>query len=113
MERHRGIRRVFRQTWEIWTLLLLLVSLAASICSQPADSFNPNAYGGVYALAVQTDGRILIGGAFTTIGGQTRSNLARVTSTGSLDPTFNPVAKGAVYCLSVQPDNKILIGGSF
>ena len=38
-----------------------------------ADSFNPNANGAVFAIAVQADGKILVGGFFTAIGGQTRN----------------------------------------
>ena len=43
-----------------------------------ADSFNPNANDIVCALAVQADGKILVGGVFTTIGGQTRNSIARL-----------------------------------
>jgi hypothetical protein len=46
-----------------------------------ADSFNPNASGGVSTIAVQADGKVLVGGGFTSIGGQPRNRIAR------LDPT--------------------------
>jgi uncharacterized delta-60 repeat protein len=46
-----------------------------------ADSFNPNAFGGyVNTIAVQADGKILAGGSFTDIGGQTRSLFARLSN---------------------------------
>ena len=36
------------------------------------------------AIAVQADGKILVGGEFTTIGGQTRNRIARLDAmTGS------------------------------
>src|SRR5947209_9932965 len=41
-------------------------------------AFNPNASGFVGAMAVQADGKILVGGAFTTIGGQPRNRIARL-----------------------------------
>ena len=45
-----------------------------------ADSFDPNANSTVYSIAVQADGKILAGGYFTSIGGQTRSLFARLTN---------------------------------
>jgi hypothetical protein len=44
----------------------------------------------VNSVAVQTDGRILVGGAFTTINGITRNFLARMMTDGTLDTSFNP-----------------------
>jgi uncharacterized delta-60 repeat protein len=68
----------------------------------------------VRALAVQPDGKILLGGDFTAVAGQVRLRVARLNSDGSLDPSFmNANVNGAVYALAIQPDGKILIGGSF
>src|SRR5262249_4160888 len=44
---------------------------------------------GVYALGLQPDGKILIGGTFTNIHGASRRTLARLNPDGSLDDTFN------------------------
>jgi hypothetical protein len=47
-------------------------------------SFNPGAGGidsGVGSLAVQADGKILVGGGFTTLGGQSRNNIGRLSNT--------------------------------
>ena len=43
-----------------------------------ADAFNPDANKTVFALAVQADGKILVAGVFTNIGGQTRNRIARL-----------------------------------
>jgi uncharacterized delta-60 repeat protein len=70
----------------------------------------------VYAFAVQADGKVLIGGDFTSAGGYLRSCLARLNVDGSLDRTFVPgfdFHNGEVYTILVQPDGKILAGGSF
>jgi uncharacterized delta-60 repeat protein len=70
---------------------------------------------GVIALAAQPDGKTVIGGAFTTVGGVPRNRIARLNTDGSLDTTFNP-GSGAndwVKSLAVQPDGKIIIGGQF
>ncbi len=77
------------------------------------DAFNPNANGGIYATAIQPDGKILVGGNFTMLGGKPRSNLARLNTDGRLDSTFNPGANSTVYSLAVQADGKILVGGNF
>ena len=83
-----------------------------------ADSFNPNANGGpllpaVRSIVVQADGKILAGGEFTSIGGQTRNRIARLDpATGAAD-SFDPNANQTVYSIAVQADGKILAGGVF
>ena len=62
---------------------------------------------------MQADGKILIGGGFTTIGGVTRNRIARLNADGTLDTGFNPNAERGVYSIAVQADGKILIGGFF
>jgi uncharacterized delta-60 repeat protein len=77
------------------------------------DAFNPGANSPVHAPVVQADGKILAGGIFTTLGGQSRSRIARLNSDGTLDNTFNPGADAWVYSLAMQADGKILVGGGF
>jgi uncharacterized delta-60 repeat protein len=84
-------------------------------------AFNPNAViansdglpTGVYAIAVQADGKILVGGNFSTIGGQTRNDIARLDATTGLADSFNPTANDLVLTIAVQADGKILAGGNF
>ncbi len=79
-------------------------------------SFDPGANGGelgVDALAVQTDGKIIVGGDFTTLGGDTRNSIGRLNLDGTLDTTFDPGADSFVFALAVQADGKILVGGQF
>jgi len=69
----------------------------------------------VYTTAVQADGKILIGGLFTTYNGTLINRIARLNSDGTIDATFN-VGSGFnsyPYSISVQNDGKILIGGNF
>ena len=61
----------------------------------------------MYSLAVQADGKILVGGFFTTLGGQPRNRIGRLNSDGTLDTAFNPGAEAHVYSLAVQADGKI------
>ena len=45
-----------------------------------ADSFDPSADRAVYSIAIQSDGKILAGGPFTNIGGQSRNLFARLSN---------------------------------
>ena len=80
-------------------------------------TFNPGlgADNYVSAVALQPDGRILIGGGFTSVNAALRYGIARLMPNGSVDPTFNPGigADGPVRAVSLQSDGKILIGGEF
>ncbi len=77
------------------------------------NGFNPNANNFVYGVAVQADGKILLGGSFTTVGGTGRNRIARLNADGTLDPGFNPNADDSVYSVAMQADGKILLGGYF
>ncbi|MBI5382307.1 MAG: delta-60 repeat domain-containing protein [Opitutae bacterium] len=77
-------------------------------------NLDPNINSRVSALAVQADGRVLIGGlSFASIGGQVRNGLARVSADGVLDATFNPNINGRVLAIKQLSNGKILVGGSF
>lgn len=69
----------------------------------------------VQTVALQPDGKVVIGGAFLFYNGVTRTRIARINSNGSLDNSFNPGtgADNLVWCSAIQPDGKILIGGFF
>ena len=97
----------------------LFLTFNQTINAQSAlDGFDPNANGTVRAVVVQPDGKILLGGSFTTLspnGGAavTRNRIARVNADGTLDTTFNPNASNTVLSIAVQSDGKILLGGGF
>lgn len=69
----------------------------------------------VEALALQPDGKVLIGGTFTNIGGVFRRRIARLNADGSLDLTFNcnPGPDSTVRAIRVASGGKIMIGGVF
>ena len=71
--------------------------------------------GGDYASAfgLQSDGRIIVGGPFTTIGGISRNGLARLNPDGSVDTNFNAGVAGGVLCMAITSQDQIIIGGSF
>jgi uncharacterized delta-60 repeat protein len=69
----------------------------------------------VRSVVVQADGKVLIGGDFTTVNDVARNRIARLNADSSLDTSFNPGsgAGAVVYAMAVQPDGKVIIGGGF
>ena len=86
-------------------------------------SFDPGAGpdGPVYSVAVQADGRVVIGGRFSSCSGASRSCIARLNPDGSLDTSFNPRSgaggeQSVVYTVALQTvgaTTRILAGGNF
>ena len=80
-------------------------------------SFNPNVayYGSTNVLARQSDGKILVAGAYTHMGGVSRAGFARVNNDGTIDPTFDPGTGFNLMpsAMVLQADGKILAIGDF
>lgn len=113
---HRSL--AFRLLLPVCSLLSLAADLlprsACAAAGDPDAAFTGSTVGAVLATAVQPDGKVLIGGSFTTASGGTRARLARLNADGTLDTAFAPPAiDNSVYTVAVQPDGKILIGGIF
>jgi uncharacterized delta-60 repeat protein len=89
------------------------VAILTVVAPSAPDAFNPGADGSIYTTALQGDGKILVGGAFGTLGGLSRSCLGRLNADGTLDTNFNPHPNNSVCSLAVQPDGRILVGGNF
>jgi uncharacterized delta-60 repeat protein len=86
----------------------------------PGTGVSSTTFPSVKCIAVQTDGGIVIGGAFTHVNGSPRNNIARLNASGSLDDTFGPSVDltgagvlAGVYALAIQSDGKLLIAGDF
>src|SRR3974390_3828038 len=95
-------------------VMLTLRSWAAPGDPDPAFSV-PAVAGGfptaVSALAVQPDGKILMGGNFSTVWAAERSGIARLNADGSLDTEFAPTNTPAdIRTIAVQPDGKVVLG---
>jgi uncharacterized delta-60 repeat protein len=68
----------------------------------------------VNTTSIQSDGKIIIGGLFTTYNGISRIRIARLNSNGTLDTTYNPIIDAnAVYTTAIQSDGKTIFGGSY
>ena len=72
----------------------------------------------MYAVAVQSDGKIIIGGAFSSYGGVIMQSIVRLNSNGNQDTSFVvgtgfTGAGAGLFSIVIQPDGKILVGGIF
>lgn len=80
-------------------------------------TFNPGtgANSWIYSNSIQSDGKIIVCGEFTTFNGDSINYLARLNVDGTTDTTFNQNigANNFVYTTSIQSDGKIIVGGMF
>ena len=80
-------------------------------------TFNPGAgpNTGIRCLALQPDGKLLIGGVFTSVDGAARNRIARLKNDGSLDAAFDPGqgANEVVRWVTPQADGKVVMVGGF
>jgi uncharacterized delta-60 repeat protein len=70
----------------------------------------------VKAIALQADGKIIIGGNFTSFNGTAVNRIARLNTDGTLDAGFNAGGSGVdstVTEILIQADGKIIVGGFF
>src|SRR5262249_47419901 len=76
----------------------------------------------IYSLALQPDGKVLLGGDFGLVNGAPHQGIARLNPDGSLDSTFlagissnyfDFQGSSQVASIALQPDGKILIAGLF
>ena len=69
----------------------------------------------IFAVAIQDDGKIIIGGQFTFFDGTAINRIVRLNANGSLDNSFNPGsgANAPVETISIQDDGKIVTVGLF
>ncbi len=80
-----------------------------------ATNIGTGANGEINTVALQADGKIIIGGNFTSFNGNSSNYIARLNSNGTFDNTFNigTGAFGLIRVIRIQPDGKVLVGGDF
>lgn len=74
--------------------------------------------GGIQSLVLQSDGKVVIGGAFSVGLGTNLNGVVRLNADGSLDGSFVPVAVGGFnrvesVQVALQADGRLLLSGSF
>ena len=111
--------RSFDDGYESALLLRLNADGSVDASFERTDTAGPSVVTTISAVALQPDGKVLIGGNFSSIKGTNRNGIARLNADGTLDSTFHPGAgvsgsyEPAVLAIHVQPDGRIMIGGSF
>jgi uncharacterized delta-60 repeat protein len=105
---------------KLLTVTLSILALVVQTFAQAGlidSTFNPGTGADieVHCTAIQSDGKIIIGGEFSSYNGVPRNEIARLNSDGSLDESFNPGTGGNhfIWTTSIQNDGQILIGGGF
>ena len=98
----------------LFSFALLVSTLHAEAYFSIGTGFNSN----VHSLTLQSDGKILVGGAFTTLNGVNIPDyLVRLNTDGTVDSTFSTNLgtgfSGEVRSTILQSDGKILVGGAF
>jgi hypothetical protein len=90
-----------------------LIHILSSGALDPA--FNAQGSGLVTSLALDgASGFLYVGGTFSSMGGQPRSNLAKINSgTGTADLSFNLAANATVSALLLDSAGGLLVGGAF
>lgn len=86
----------------------------------PSFDAEPGPDGAVRCVAIQSDGRLLVGGDFRHFAGTSRLGLVRLHADGRLDTSFDAKlllsaepATPRIAAVALQPDGRILIGGLF
>jgi len=93
-----------------------VVTFSTSVTSigQRDETYQPTVIGSrIFTTVVQADGKTLIGGSFSSVGGESHENIARLNADGTVDSSFQAGFDGQVLCIALRGDGKILIGGDF
>lgn len=104
--------------------VLLVLAVSLGVAHAQTEEVVKSAFGAgegvngeVLALAVQTDGKTLIGGRFTAVNGVPRNNIARLNPDGTLDRSFAEKVEagvnGQVNAVVLQPAGGVIVGGQF
>jgi uncharacterized delta-60 repeat protein len=82
---------------------------------QPGGGNNAGLDADVFAIAVQPDNKLVIGGAFTKVGRTSRNRVARLNQDGSLDTSFDPGSgtDHTIESLTLVPGGKMVVVGRF
>ena len=76
-------------------------------------AYNPSFDGNVLSVRMQSDGRSVVSGTFTTLNGASHANIARVNLDGSRDASFTSSANTTVHDTTILTNNEIVAVGEF
>ncbi len=106
---------LFTQAAQFQTMNLARYKADGSVDQTFGGSNNSAGTNGVVlALAVQSDGRIVVGGNFTAAFGQPCRSVARLKADGTMDGSAqSALLNGPVKALAAAPDGSFMAGGLF
>jgi uncharacterized delta-60 repeat protein len=79
----------------------------------PTFDFFTGPNGAVHSIAIQSNGKLIIGGNFTNFDGTAKGNIARLKTDGSLDNTFNASLNDSPDVIKILSDDTIIVCGNF
>lgn len=96
-------------------LIWLLVSSQSSYALTAFDGYQADVNAAIYAIALQNNGKALIGGSFTDVNGESVNRLSRLNQNGSTDTTFDAGIgpDNTVSTIVVLDNQQIIIAGEF
>jgi uncharacterized delta-60 repeat protein len=99
-------------------LLCYTITVAQSWKLDPSFDQGTGADSNIISTTIQNDGKIIIGGRFSTYNGTIRNRIARLNVDGSLDTSFDPgtgasSSNSSIWTAPIQSDGKIIIAGEF
>ncbi len=109
----------------IFSFVILISNIGFAQPGANDPTFNPSDIGfgngdgadsPIDVTALQTDGKTIISGTFTSYNGTQVNGLARLNVDGTIDPTFNcglGISGGSIVSIGIQSDGKIIIVGIF
>jgi uncharacterized delta-60 repeat protein len=108
------------------SILSFIIFASSNVLAQPGandPTFNPTDIGfgngdgadnPIYVTALQSDGKHIVWGTFTSFNGSHVNSLARLNANGTIDSTFNSgLGVTGVNAIDIQSDGKIIIAGLF
>lgn len=96
---------------------LLKLNPDGTLASGFSPGSGPSGTATVRAMLVQPDGKVLLGGTFSSYNGVATPRLVRLNANGSVDQAFTSALGSGfssdIAVLKLQTDGKILVGGRF
>ena len=93
--------------------MLAAAAVLVSVVANVRAVYDPNVSDWVFGLAIQNDGKAVIGGFFTNVNGSVVTGYTRLLQNGNLDTNFAMGANGAAGYMLKLSDGKIMVGGFF
>jgi len=100
--------------WATWTETPNIARLNSDGSIDGSFNTGTGADGSIETIAIQPDGKVLIGGAFTNYNGNFQPRIARLNPDGTIDKSFKylviAIPNHSIFAIAVAPDGKLLVG---